>query len=100
MNELILLSKGQLNELLSQIIRDELKPFKNLQVEKSNSEEDEFITFNEAIRMLRISRPTLFKRIKDGTIPHRRIGKRLLFPKQLILRTLNKKETLLRTNTK
>jgi excisionase family DNA binding protein len=40
----------------------------------------QFITINEAITALRISRPTINRRIKTGEIPATKIGSRILIP--------------------
>jgi excisionase family DNA binding protein len=44
----------------------------------------QFITINEAIKSLRISRPTINRRIKTGEIPATKIGTRILIPAAFI----------------
>jgi excisionase family DNA binding protein len=44
----------------------------------------QFITINEAIETLRISRPTINRRIKTGEIPATKIGSRILIPAMFI----------------
>ena len=86
--ELLVISRDEFEEILRDIIR---KEFENILVAKkeTHTEDDDLITFNEALRLLKISRPTLFKHMKNGIIPYRRVGRRLLFPKQTILKTIN-----------
>jgi excisionase family DNA binding protein len=40
----------------------------------------QFITINEAIETLHISRPTINRRIKTGEIPATKVGFRILIP--------------------
>ena len=86
--ELLVISRDEFEEILRDIIR---KEFENILVAKkeTHTEDDDLITFNEALRLLKISRPTLCKHMKNGIIPYRRVGRRLLFPKQTILKTIN-----------
>ncbi|SEA92422.1 helix-turn-helix transcriptional regulator [Pedobacter hartonius] len=51
-------------------------------IEKQN---DELLTRKQVASMLNISLPTLDLRIKDGTIPSYRIGKKLMFDKRATL---------------
>jgi excisionase family DNA binding protein len=85
--ELVLISRDELEQILTEIIRKEIK---NISVSKMEilHEDDDLITFNEALRLLKISRPTLFKHMKNGIVPFRRVGRRLLFPKQTILKKI------------
>jgi excisionase family DNA binding protein len=47
---------------------------------------EKLITVNEALGLLRISRPTLYRLIKDGTLQPVRIGKRTLFEEKELTR--------------
>jgi excisionase family DNA binding protein len=91
--ELLVISIDEFEQMLKDIIHKELE---NILVTKKETpaEDDDLITFNEALRLLKISRPTLFKHMKNGIIPYRKVGRRLLFPKQTILKKIiqNKKE--------
>jgi excisionase family DNA binding protein len=40
----------------------------------------EFSTISQALKILSISRPTIYRRIKDGDIPSVRLGGRILIP--------------------
>jgi excisionase family DNA binding protein len=91
--ELLLISRDELEQILTDIIRKEIR---NISFSKKeiSSEDDDLISFKEARRLLKISAPTLYKHMKNGEVPFRKIGRRLLFPKQTILKTIiqNKKE--------
>jgi len=91
--ELVLISRDELEQILTDIIRKEIKNISNTKTEFS-TEDDDLISFNEALRLLKISRPTLFKHMRNGIVPYRKVGRRLLFPKQTILKkiTQNGKE--------
>ena len=83
MNELVLISVDRLEEMFNNMaekISAKITPDMNLT--------EEFLTFNEACAMLNISRPTLYKRMSEGIIPYSKIGKRLLFPRKLIINQL------------
>jgi excisionase family DNA binding protein len=40
---------------------------------------DGYLTLGEAAKILRVSRAWLYKRVKKGEIPHRRIGRMIRF---------------------
>ena len=40
----------------------------------------QFLSVNEFILTVSISRPTFFRKIKSGDIPHTRIGRKILIP--------------------
>ncbi|AEF80947.1 putative DNA binding domain, excisionase family [Leadbettera azotonutricia ZAS-9] len=50
----------------------------------------QFITIDEAIKLLHISRPTISRRIKTGEIPATKIGTRVLIPSAFIQQLENK----------
>jgi len=91
--ELLLISRDELEQILTDIIRKEIKNI-SLGNKVVSTEDDDLISFKEARRLLKISAPTLYKHMKNGEVPYRKIGRRLLFPKQTILKkiTLKKKE--------
>ncbi|MDR3596536.1 helix-turn-helix domain-containing protein [Clostridium sp.] len=91
--ELLLISRDEFEQILKDIIRKEFDSILGSKKE-TTTEDDDLISFNEALRLLKISRPTLFKHMKNGIIPYRKVGRRLLFPKQTILKKIiqNKKE--------
>lgn len=57
-----------------------------------SSEDDSFpdvLTAEEAARFLRISISTLYQLVKEGALPLRRIGTRLIFGRQALLKWVN-----------
>ena len=61
----------------------------------------DFMTSKETQESLGISYPTFLRRIKDGTIPHVKLGTRLLIPSSYIkgLLTLAETDNHEKTNT-
>jgi excisionase family DNA binding protein len=45
--------------------------------------ENEYLTSEEVLKMLRISKPTLGRWAREGTIPALRLGRQLRFPKPI-----------------
>lgn len=78
---------------ISQIIEKTVK----LAIHESQSiksapiqEPTEYLSTNEVQRLLKISKPTLIKRMKDKTLPFVRIGRRVLFDKTVLTKSLEK----------
>ena len=88
MNELIVISKEQLISIISEVVRQELSHVNREKL--PDTEPDEFLNALQVVIMLKISKPTLYKRMKDGTIPYKKVGRRLLFSKNEIINQLNK----------
>ena len=87
MDELILISPSKLESILRKIVQEEIIQVIPQRINTSN-DSTELLTFKQTQLLLKISRPTLFKRMKDGTIPFKRVGRRLLFSKNEILNRL------------
>lgn len=88
MNEIVITSQEQ----LKQIIKDSITAaFQENSAPKNKpvDENPEYITASEVQRFLKISKPTLIKRMKDKTLPFIRIGRRVLFDRKLISEVLN-----------
>lgn len=49
------------------------------------TDEPEVLTASEAAKFLRVSRPTLNRMIKEKSIPHKKISRKILFLKSAIL---------------
>jgi excisionase family DNA binding protein len=92
MNEIILIQKEVLFNYLDERFQEVLQEVRNCG--KTTTIKEELITFKETLRLLKISRPTLFKRMKDGTIPFRRIGRRLLFSRNEIIEKIKKNQII------
>lgn len=85
--ELVLISRDDLEQILADIIRKEIKNISITKTEIFNGEDD-LISFKETERLLKISAPTLYNHMKNEIVPFSRLGRRLLFPKQTILKII------------
>jgi excisionase family DNA binding protein len=78
-NEIVVLTSGQLKNLVSQIIAE----FKNTAAPIS---EDEFLSSKEVQQFLKIGHSTLHRFINDGRLQPVRLGRKLLFKKSDLLK--------------
>lgn len=85
MKELVIISAAELQELLRSTVKQELILLKT---SDNKSVQDEILDFKETLKLLRISPPTLYKRMREGEIPFKRLGKRILFSKSELLNAL------------
>lgn len=83
---LISMTKEEFQDMLQKSV--DLALNKDGQGKNSQSSQDEFLTVEEACKLLRISKPTLYKRMDDGTISSYRIGSRILFNKSILLNSV------------
>lgn len=74
--------RAMIREELNQVISNDHKG----QSDSGNSEE--FLTVAEVCKLLKISKPTLYVRMADGSIPFIRLGSRLLFVREDVLKTI------------
>lgn len=87
-----------MSELFTRLTKDELRDMlreeihlalsKDLQKEADLKSKEEFLTVAEACQLLKISKPTLYARIGDGTIQAKNIGNRVLFVKEDLLKAV------------
>lgn len=77
--------RAMLREELKQVITDDQKG------QKDTGSTEEFLTVEETCKLIKISKPTLYERMKDGSIPFIRLGSRLLFVKEDVLNAIKKK---------
>lgn len=61
---------------------------KEAEVDNDLKAQNEFLTVQEACALLRISKPTLYKRMEDGTISSKKIGSRVLFNKAELINSI------------
>lgn len=92
MDPLVILSTHDLKQLIKEVVlltTEELnKSHNGIFLPHS---EDQILCSKEVLLLLKISKPTLFKKMKDGTIPYTRIGRRLLFKKNEVLDSLKRR---------
>lgn len=89
MNQYIFIQESELRDLVSESIRKELESFKPVPA----SNESELITRTEAARLLDISLPTLNAYSKDGRIKSYRIGSRIRYKRDEVLKSLQEVKT-------
>lgn len=77
--------RAMIREELKQVITDDQKS------QQDTGDSEEFLTVEETCKMLKISKPTLYVRMDDGSIPFIRLGSRLLFVKEDVLKAIKQK---------
>lgn len=72
-------------QLIGQAITNDLRRFIAEEIAVAlNRRRTETLSRSETAALLKISLPTLLKRVNDGTIPSTRIGRRVLFERSQI----------------
>jgi len=79
MKDLLFYIEKSFREILREEIDLALKNFR--EKAETTKSELEFITVEEACKLLRISKPTLYKRMRDGSLLYIKLGDRTLFDK-------------------
>lgn len=74
MAEIILSKSNELKEIISEVIRQELQEFYEKPNRNSMVADIEFLTFKEIQRILKLSKPTIFKLMKKGELKFSKIG--------------------------
>ncbi len=82
------LTKEELRDMLREEFN--LAKSKDAQEKANLKTKDEFITVAEACQLLKISKPTLYARIADGTIAAKHMGNRVLFVREELLNAVKK----------
>lgn len=84
-----------LENAMRKIIREEIEQAltKYVTIESNSKSGIEYITAEEACKFLRISKPTLYNRMRDGSIIFTRLGNRVLFDKQNLFKSNTKGNT-------
>ncbi|MBD1207034.1 MAG: hypothetical protein H9535_01280 [Ignavibacteria bacterium] len=82
-NGLLLMDSAQLETMLRRILDEHahslLQSISDRQTQQSQTtDENRFLTRLEAAKALKITLPTLHKRMKDGKIQYQRLGRRIL----------------------
>lgn len=87
MAEIVLIQLDELKMILSEVINKQLAE----KTPQSDTQADEFLTTKQTQLLLKISKPTLYARMRDGSVPFKKIGRRVLFPKNEILKSFKYK---------
>lgn len=88
-NLLVQLSVGDLQQLIQEAIKTELKTITSLLTEKPKEKENELLTRKEVCNLLNVSETTLFHWNNDNTLPAQKIGSRVYYQKAQIMEKLN-----------
>jgi hypothetical protein len=76
-------------EQLKNLLRETFQPFPQEQISKSHiPPDDELISREAAMKLLKIGAVTLWSRMKDGSLPYKQVGRRILFSKNELLEAI------------
>lgn len=78
----------ELQEMINQGLRSAIKEVAQLRMQEPENK-DELLTRDDLLKMLKIGETTLWKMMRDGKIPYKRVGKRVLFSKNEILKEIS-----------
>ena len=81
MDNILIISKNDLRELLSEMI-----PAQTKAPEIKESNDEVLYTTEEACKILKCSKPTLHRWKKEGIVPHIRIGNNIRYKKSDLLK--------------
>ena len=84
------ISLDELKHIISNCVKSELQMVNYSIQLHPKSESDEFITREEAAKMLKVSLTTLFYWNRDGILPAQKIKSRVYYKKSTIMEKLNK----------
>ncbi len=76
----------ELKDIISNCVRDEL----NRSSEKSSAPDNELLKIEDAVKIFKVSKVTLFKWRKQGILPFHRISSRIYFKRHEVLDALKK----------
>jgi excisionase family DNA binding protein len=88
---LLVLTADEARELISSILNEYISQTQFLANTTQNPLDNELLSVKELCQFLKISKPTLFKKMKDGTIPYTRIGRRILFKRNEVINSLKRR---------
>lgn len=80
----ISLTESELRELISHEVRSTISALFNVKEGRIKGQyeiEDEIMNTTQAAKFLKISRMTLHRRMTEGSVPYRRLGRRIIFSK-------------------
>jgi len=86
-NELAILTKNQLIELIAQSISQA-----KAEINQPNEAEKNFLTSKEVQEFLNIKHSTMHRYINEGKLKPKRLGRKLLFDKSEIIETVKRRK--------
>lgn len=88
-NLLVQLSVGDLQQLISEAVKEEIAKITKVIQLQPQKETPELLTRDEVAKILKVSFTTLFNWNNDGTLRNKKIGKRVYYQRNLIMDKLN-----------
>jgi excisionase family DNA binding protein len=79
------LTREELQQSLREVLMELLPLTVKKQDDRLNPEKDQVLNTTQAAKFLKISRMTLHRRMAEGSVPHRRLGRRIMFSKLELL---------------
>jgi excisionase family DNA binding protein len=86
MQEVYILTKSDLREIIAETFRNELQNFKPVQT----TQPDALISRNETAKLLGISLPTLLTYTNEGKVQSYRVGRKVLYKQSEVIQGLHK----------
>jgi excisionase family DNA binding protein len=86
MQDLYILTKSDLREIIAETFRNELQNFKPVQT----TQPDALITRKETAKLLGISLPTLHTYTNEGKVQSYRVGRKVLYKQSEVIEGLHK----------
>ena len=84
-NLLVQLSVGDLQQLISEAVKEEITKITKVIQLQPQKETPELLTREEVAKILKVSYTTLFHWNNDGTLPAQKIGKRVYYQRSIIM---------------
>lgn len=87
---IIIENPEEFKKLITEIFREELNTLTISNRTELLPLSEELLNIKQLQLLLKVSKPTIFKLMKNKKLPYRRVGRRLLFLKTEILKSLKK----------
>lgn len=84
MEHLIITAKTDLEILIQKIVRSEIERFAN-EKKQPTKETPEFLTIQEACKLLNLAKPTIYGHVSKRNLPHIKRGKKLMFKRESLI---------------
>ena len=83
-NGLVLMQAVELRDMMRSLLHEHTETIASMVLDRQQqapkTDEIKYLTRHEAAKRLRVSLPTLQKRLNDGTLEFKRLGRRVLIP--------------------
>jgi predicted DNA-binding transcriptional regulator AlpA len=88
-NLLVQLSVGDLQQLIQEAVKEEMTKITKVIQLQPQKEIPELLTRDQVTKILQVSLTTLYHWNNDGTLPAKKIGKRVYYQRSIIMDKLN-----------